>query len=621
MNRKKIIISIISLIVLVSLVLAGAVFLTGEETTTVSNSSRRDGKTVEGAGQEDDLLLVSGEAAEEKSVSEEDILKAKEREESDSALLSLLETADATAPSVSEVESVSVLILPEAIVMEEGDREEFYANEDFAEIVPVDRDTFSFDEIPSKYDSRDVEGKRYVTEVENQGYSYLCWAYAALGAVEGDILANNPDISYEDIDYSEKHFAYYNMHQTEGSYGGYIDDDYREFVNADNSDGDWIFEYDTNYIAMGGVTDFSISVLTAWKGPVTETGTDAFDSIFGEKYMFEDNSSIPSGAYKSEAHVQTVYEIQATLDNGSLIKEMIMKHGGVAAGVSAGDEFWSSGNKNLYSYYDGKEVPAADHEILIIGWDDDYDADNFKEKPPGNGAWLCKNSWGTSSGNKGYFYLSYYDETTNANNAAAYGVALVGDDDFYDHNYQAAGFLTYVVSSLQDDENYVTSYSKSSNPYGIMYSARSDEELKAIGIMGLETYQQYDISIYINPKVEGMTDYSAIEIDELSEAVTTFKVAAISGGYHTFELEEPLELAAGDEFFVVIDPVTKGRLAFENQADNISKPNYDEWNNLTGNIHNHYSASGCSYYISEDGTAFIRQQDKDFFVKAYTNDR
>ena len=97
------------------------------------------------------------------------------------------------------------------------------------------------------------------------------------------------------------------------------------------------------------------------------------------------------------------------------------------------------------------------------------------------------------------------------------------------------------------------------------------------------------------------------------------KVSSISGGFHTYALEQELPLAAGDEFFILVTPKTPGRLVFESAANNISKPNYDEWNNLTGNIHNNYSASGRSYYISEDGKELISQNDKDFFIKGYTN--
>ncbi|WP_026489783.1 C1 family peptidase [Butyrivibrio sp. XBB1001] len=613
--KKKVLISA-SILVAIAVV----IFLVISQMSYVKeNPSRRDGQVVEGADATD-LDGVNGELDENyqaASSNSKNTEAASERQEADSALMASLESMGGAEPVSKDVESVEVVLLPEAVTIEEGDLGLFYGNDDFSDIIPVDIHSFSSEEIPEKYDSRDVDGKNYVTPVEDQGYTYLCWTYASLGAIESDILKHYPEFSRNELDLSEKHLAYYNMHKAEGSVNGYIDGDYREFVNADNEEGAWIFDYDTNYVATGGVADFVISLLTAWKGPVYEQGNDSFNSIYGEKYLFKDNASLPSPAYTSSFHVQNVLQICSNIDNNKMIKQMIMEHGAVTCGVCADSKFFSGHNLNLYSDFGGAKIPTADHEVMIVGWDDSYSRFNFRMTPPSDGAWICRNSWGNNSGENGFFYLSYYDQTTGTNNVAAYDIALEGDSDFYDHNYQAAGFITYMISTLEDSDNYVTSYSASTNPYGMLYTAAGDEKLKAIGLMGLDTYQQYKFDIYVNPRVKD----NAIQFSDLKEPAASFKGSAISGGFHTFELEKEIDLAAGDEFFILVSPYTPGRVVFESAVDAISKPNYDEWDNLTGNVHNCYNASGCSFYIVGDGTGLERQEDKDFFVKAYTTDK
>ncbi len=625
MKRRAFLISIIVCVVLFAGIL---IFFKLRPESEPVNASRRDGKVVDAAVTgDDDLLAVSGDPATENKENENiDAQKAKERSDADSALFSSIKETEATRPTSAKVESVEVLVIPEAVAIEEGDRDSFYANEDFADVVPIDAASFGASDVPRTYDSRDVNGKSYITPVKDQGYTYLCWTFVAMGAIESDILRHNEEMNASDIDLSEKHISYYNMHKSGGSYGGYLDGDYREFVNADNEAGAWIFDHDTNYIATGGVNDYCISILTAWKGPVPQEGVDSFASIYGKKHVFEDNSEKPSNAFKSDYHVQDVIEIKSDIDNNQMVKQMIMEHGCVSAGVCAEDKFWGTGKKSLYSDFDGEEAPTADHEVLIVGWDDDYPATGFKYTPPGDGAWICKNSWGEGSGSNGYFYLSYYDQTTVKNNVAAYSVATKDSDDWYDNNYQAAGFITYMTSTLEDSENYVTALSESHNYYGMMYRSQSDEILRAIGLMSMETYQQYDFEVYLNPETE---EKEASDDDSKKEKIVNFialgkpemafKGSSISGGYHTFELPEGLKLAAGDEFFILIKPAAAGKLIYENAVDGISKPNYDEWNNLTGNVHNHYEASGCSYYISEDGASLVSQTDRDFFVKAYTD--
>jgi len=573
-----------------------------------ANPSRRDDAQLAGAVTDEDLSAVTGD----------EVTPAATQTPKDNTggLTESIVEQDANKPLSDDVETVREISLNEAVVMGEGDIGTFYSDEEYKDVVPVDISSFSASDIPSKYDSRDVDGKRYVTPVKDQGYSYLCWSFAAMGACESDILKHHEDIGYEDINLSEKHLAYYNMHEAKGSLDGGIDGDYREFVNDVGEADAFVVDADTGYLACGGVTNFVISVLSAWKGPVDDKDADSFKSLYGSYYLFTDNTDKPSDAYGGDYHVQSVLQMPSNINNNTLIKQMIMEHGAATVGVCADGKFFKDHSSNLYSTFGGETPLTADHEVLIIGWDDDYSASNFKYTPEGDGAWLCRNSWGEGSGQKGCFYLSYYDETTAISNAASYDVALKSDDNWYDNNYQVAGFITNAVSTLDDSLNTAKAYSAASNPYGMMYKAHSDEELKAIGIMAFDLYQQYEISVYLNPEVtdEGVSFAG-------KEPETTQKVSAISGGYHSFELEKPVSLKAGDEFFILIRPNTKGRLVFEKTGEIMSDPCYDEWGNLTGNIHNTYAASGRSYYISDDGNYMVSQDDKDFFVKAYTNNK
>ena len=67
------------------------------------------------------------------------------------------------------------------------------------------------------------------------------------------------------------------------------------------------------------------------------------------------------------------------------------------------DSVWAQ-----YTY----EKNIANHAVTVVGWDNHFSKDNFlaDHKPPEDGAWIVRNSWGSNWGMDGYFYLSYYDQ-------------------------------------------------------------------------------------------------------------------------------------------------------------------------------------------------------------------
>ena len=122
-----------------------------------------------------------------------------------------------------------------------------------------------------------------------------------------------------------------------------------------------------------------------------------------------------------------------------------------------------------YTYEDN--FPS--HAVCIVGWDDNFSADNFNEghRPPGDGAWIVKNSWGSDTDwydngtgatinkntwgikndaglNTGYFYLSYYDKSVENPETFAFDSDLSdtgGNMSVWSHDYMPS------ISSFGED--------------------------------------------------------------------------------------------------------------------------------------------------------------------------
>ena len=120
------------------------------------------------------------------------------------------------------------------------------------------------------------------------------------------------------------------------------------------------------------------------------------------------------------------------------VKDLITKYGAVSTVYKASD---SEDFDNIHSsdwgngrYVDGEEVIGANHAVSVVGWDDSFPKENFAKQndklPEHDGAWLLKNSFGTSYGSDGGFtYVSYDDEfifKTDATKNMSYSYAIAG---------------------------------------------------------------------------------------------------------------------------------------------------------------------------------------------------
>ena len=342
--------------------------------------------------------------------------------------------------------------------------------------------------LPATYDLRTAGGVSRVTSVKSQNPYGTCWSFAACGSLESGLMPG------ENLDFSED-----NMVLTSG------------------------FNFPGTLYDAGGQIWMSTAYLARWGGPVYES-----DDAYG------DNNTPPG--LTPRKHVQEVHWIPSrgsALDNTN-IKTAVMQFGAADVsmgwyGSSSGSSYYNATTKSYY--YDGSS--GTNHEVLIVGWDDDYAAANFATTPPGNGAFLVKNSWGTGWGNSGYFWASYYD--------TEFGL---GDNPFAVFN-NAESTSNYSGIYQYDPLGYVTDLGYTSSTtawFANVFTANATASLDAVGFYTAVPGASYEV-------------YTGASL--ATKTLSTSGTIAYMG-YHTVSLPSPVGVTNGQPFVVAVKMTTPG---------------------------------------------------------------
>ena len=188
---------------------------------------------------------------------------------------------------------------------------------------------------------------------------------------------------------------------------------------------------------------------------------------------------------------------------------------------------------------------------MIIGWDDNYPKENFTVDLEADGAFICRNSWGSEFGNNGTFYVSYYDSNIGTHNVVFSGVEEVTN---YDRIYQSdyCGWVGQL------------GYGNEKGYFSNVYTAKEDEVLSAVGFYATGKNTEYEIFIVHDFKgTESFADRIAVKEGNFKNA-----------GYYTVVLKEGIEIKEGERFAVVVKIRTPGSerpIAIEYAADEATK--------------------------------------------------
>ncbi len=336
--------------------------------------------------------------------------------------------------------------------------------------------------LPDAYDMRDY-GR--VTPVRDQGRYGTCWAFASLGAFESTLMPEDEEV------FSTDHMTLCNS--------------YNLGMNR------------------GGEHTMSIAYLAAWQGPVYEE-----DDPYGDG---KTNPDLTAVKHLEEALVINDRDFDT-------LKSAIFRYGALETSLYSQMDYADSisayySEDNASYYYDGEEVP--NHDVVVVGWDDNYPKEKFTKMPEGDGAFICKNSWGEEFGDDGYFYVSYYD-TNICNKSVVY--TRIGESDNYDKIYQSDLLGWVGLMGFGKEEAY----------FANVYKAGENEEIAAVSFYATDVNTEFEVYLVKNfENTDSLKDREFIVSGSMKHA-----------GYYTVEFPEAVRLDDNSKYAVVVKIKTPG---------------------------------------------------------------
>lgn len=389
---------------------------------------------------------------------------------------------------------------------------------DYADDVPYyDSEVEAYADIPAHYEL----DKNLFPDVRNQNPYGTCWAFAALGLSEFDLIKRG--LANKSIDLSELQLAYYVYNSALDSLGG-TEGDQSKYYNGSTS---------YSYLNRGGTYEYAVRRLSQWSGAVNESDVPYNTTTINN--VLENGLSDEYAYSKDVAHLENAY-VMSLKNNPDDVKRAIMSNGAVGIQYYHSDNYllWNS-DKRLWTYYD-PNTTGGGHNVMIVGWDDNFSKDNFVgDKPTNNGAWLIRNSWGFQ---QSYFWMSYEN---NSLLDAAWAFEMNTADN-YDNNYQLDGGIdSYNVS------NTICQYKTYSNVFSVgNKDGVASESLKAVSLSFTHVANvNYKVEIYTDLK--NSNPYSGTkQAEATTEGTTTY------AGLYTVPLSKTIELKPSSSFAVVV---------------------------------------------------------------------
>lgn len=457
---------------------------------------------------------------------------------------------------------------------------------------------------PSKFDLRhcDLDGngqyKNYVTSVKQQNPWGNCWAHGGIAAAETSILSKTRTDSVKDnqdsLNLSEHHLSWFNYTPMDASETSTQIGEGAYCFREEEAKAKGIPFWQSRRLNAGGIGMSLTSAFSRGDGPVKEPDWNKPDLTEKEKQL---QYRSKNGTLGTDDRGFTIYspdddwsididqrsKQDYELDNAYMLpdaatfkgEEYDMEHAEYVTGLMKDQlmqgrgVFMTYNCDNYTKDQEGKMKPRyinvdtwcqyaykpdfPSHCVCIVGWDDTISRDKFLKtlpdvekddlRPPKDGAWIVKNSWGAGDSiaqgisyepwginDSGYFYLSYYDQS------------LVDEAAFdFNVNTPAKNKITHQLNYMSSEKLHGIEQSSPVTTANI-FQAEQDEDLCELS--GITNVENVDV------------DYKVYLLDSKDQQIDTGKLLCSTHikptykGFHRVKLDQTYRLNKGQYFAV-----------------------------------------------------------------------